>query len=658
MLPRRFLITFLILLMATLTLSGCKMPVAPPPTADPGKSGAILPATQTAQSIEEVIATPTATTQAAEAPATPIPATATAVPRQVAFEGVRIAIPQGLAADAGGRVLPASGEMPSLFPQPQGIELELTGYTPLHMPYPPLILVFPVQAYREVHPNAADVFAQLEPLFSNRPQEPGVIPGLYRNEGAPLVQTNLKYLDFKNGEGARFITQFAMSPTPLNNNELFYIYQGLTSNGEYYVLATMPVSLPILPANAQEPAPPDGVAFPPLNSANFDAEYDLYRASISEKLNLSKDEEFTPSLALLDALMSSIDVQPLNLSPTEVPPTAAQPTQAPPTPGGPTPVANDPGCTNAAKFESETVRDGSEFTGGQVFIKTWKLRNTGSCTWTTEYALVFVDGNQMSAPASTWLAGNVPPNSSVDLAVTLTAPQTAGEYRGNWMLKSPTGKVFGLGKDAASPFFVEIAVTESREVSGPDLGEPDWVDTFKNAKNWYVGKDENVEFAVEKDALVMTAFTNTGDYWRVAQLGELRDFYVEASFITGAGCRGKDSYGLLVRGQETKNNIVNGGYVFGFSCDGKYRFYRMENGTYYGVQNWTTAPNFKAGPNASNLIGIRAEGDMLQVTINGGLIAEFTDSNFDRGLLGLMIRSSETINFQVKVDEVKVWKLK
>jgi hypothetical protein len=141
--------------------------------------------------------------------------------------------------------------------------------------------------------------------------------------------------------------------------------------------------------------------------------------------------------------------------PTPVPPTATS-TQVPPTA---TPTQKPIPCGWAQFVSDVTVADGSQFTGGQKFTKTWRLKNIGICTWTKDYALVFVDGNAMSAPASISLKGDVRPGETVDLSVELVAPNTQGSYKANWILRDGSGKLFGLGEDANKPFWVSIRVS-------------------------------------------------------------------------------------------------------------------------------------------------------------------------------------------------------
>jgi hypothetical protein len=111
-----------------------------------------------------------------------------------------------------------------------------------------------------------------------------------------------------------------------------------------------------------------------------------------------------------------------------------------------------------AGFVSETIPDDSVFAPNAAFTKTWRLRNTGTCAWTSSYALVFDNGDQMGAPNATNLAGTVNPGQTVDLAVNLTSPSSPGSYRGNFKLRNGAGVIFGLEPSGTAPFWVQIMV--------------------------------------------------------------------------------------------------------------------------------------------------------------------------------------------------------
>jgi hypothetical protein len=111
------------------------------------------------------------------------------------------------------------------------------------------------------------------------------------------------------------------------------------------------------------------------------------------------------------------------------------------------------GCTDNVTFVADvTIPDNTNMSPGEDFDKTWRLRNSGTCTWNSEYDLVFVDGAIMGGPASKPLTGAVAPGNTVDLTVDLTAPGSNGTHRGNWRLRNNRDVLFGL------TFYVQIVV--------------------------------------------------------------------------------------------------------------------------------------------------------------------------------------------------------
>ena len=110
-------------------------------------------------------------------------------------------------------------------------------------------------------------------------------------------------------------------------------------------------------------------------------------------------------------------------------------------------------CNMASFVQDVSIPDGTSIVTGGAFTKTWRLKNTGSCTWTSSYALVFDRGDKMSGPDAQPLLGTVAPGGTVDISVALTAPASAGNYRGYWRLRDGSGVLFGL---STGSFWVDI----------------------------------------------------------------------------------------------------------------------------------------------------------------------------------------------------------
>jgi hypothetical protein len=203
---------------------------------------------------------------------------------------------------------------------------------------------------------------------------------------------------------------------------------------------------------------------------------------ISFTIQANLDEHDFSWYGLLDAYghVSEITISTQEPTPTETPallPTNTPiptntPTQPPtPTPQpasitGPTftPTLSGP-CNRAGFIGDVTIPDGSNFAPGTSIIKTWRLHNTGICTWTKDYDLVFIRGAQMDGSDAVPLPHEVKPGENVDISVDLITPADPGGYKGFWMLRSQDDKNFGLGFTANDTFSVILNVLEKN----PDL---------------------------------------------------------------------------------------------------------------------------------------------------------------------------------------------
>ena len=88
------------------------------------------------------------------------------------------------------------------------------------------------------------------------------------------------------------------------------------------------------------------------------------------------------------------------------------------------------------------IPDGTTMTPGQDFIKTWRVKNSGSCPWGAGYELVYAGyANPMSGQFQP-LEEVVPPGQEVELSVQFQAPDEAGEYVSAWQMSNPAGVTF------------------------------------------------------------------------------------------------------------------------------------------------------------------------------------------------------------------------
>ena len=143
---------------------------------------------------------------------------------------------------------------------------------------------------------------------------------------------------------------------------------------------------------------------------------------------------------------------------TSAPPSATLPptnTSVPPT------ATNIPvPCDRATFMTDVSYPDNTEVGTGASFVKTWRLKNNGTCTWTSSYAIVFVRGDSMGGPASLqFTTGTVAPGQTVDVSVSLIAPASEGTFQGYWKLRNGGGTLFD------SEFWVKIKAVKLQPTS-------------------------------------------------------------------------------------------------------------------------------------------------------------------------------------------------
>lgn len=238
-------------------------------------------------------------TETPQATETSLPPAPIAEPTpNIDFNGIRFYLDLQLAQGVLPELVPAATGDESPMPgsvYPEYTQFTLQGYVLSDTFHAPRLSVYPLPAYRSLDSTAAAKADQLLLLLRDRPVAADELPFLPLWNAAPLLYAKLDYLDFKNGSGLRYLTQFAQDVSPIYNQALFYTYQGITSDQGWYVAAVLPVSHPSLADTPDEAG--WEISDPPT-----------YYAQIAEQLSQHADDSFIPSLSLLDALIASIRV--------------------------------------------------------------------------------------------------------------------------------------------------------------------------------------------------------------------------------------------------------------------------------------------------------------------------------------------------------------
>jgi len=168
-------------------------------------------------------------------------------------------------------------------------------------------------------------------------------------------------------------------------------------------------------------------------------------------------EEPTPDIAAVRTSAASTVVSQFTLTAAAFTPTVSLPTEtsaplqtATATSQPLAQVTNASGTTVALcdllSIEPATVDvnipDNTVMTPGQDFIKTWRVKNNGSCPWGAGYKLVYAGYTNPMSGQFQPLTEVVQPGQEVEVSVQFQAPDEAGEYLSAWQMSNPAGVTF------------------------------------------------------------------------------------------------------------------------------------------------------------------------------------------------------------------------
>jgi hypothetical protein len=276
--------------------------IAPSPTISPVATLANPTAT----------ASPTLKVQPSTTPtATSLPGTA------MSFDRLSLVVPTGLAAGGSGALVPeAKGDdIVPLDVAPEHIQFKLGGYALKGKLFEPQICVYPAQAYADLQEFGAAA-QSLERLRAVLAQSSMVnvkeLPAVPFFNVSRVMVAQVKVIPFQGGRGVRVVTEYAMARAVINNHELIYHFEGLTDDGQFYVIAILPVTAPGLPEDGKPGSvvPPGGVAVPDFNDVN--ANWMGYYGDARQMLQGLEPVAFSPNLNQLDALIGSLTLATSN----------------------------------------------------------------------------------------------------------------------------------------------------------------------------------------------------------------------------------------------------------------------------------------------------------------------------------------------------------
>jgi hypothetical protein len=210
--------------------------------------------------------------------------------------GISLSYDESIAVNVYCESLPGSSQM-EIYPDYNQVTFD--GYILQNTLHSPRIMIYPVQEYEAMDQNVVNRISDLQQILAQEPATADSMPFLPMWNAGQMMNSNIDYLDFQNGRGVRYLTQYGQAFYPVNNDSLFYTFQGITNDGLYYISAVLPVSNPLLPADETIQGDMDA----------FYNNFDSYIADMEGQLNSWANSSFTPDLTLLDQMFQSLSVQ-------------------------------------------------------------------------------------------------------------------------------------------------------------------------------------------------------------------------------------------------------------------------------------------------------------------------------------------------------------
>ena len=143
-----------------------------------------------------------------------------------------------------------------------------------------------------------------------------------------------------------------------------------------------------------------------------------------------------------------------------------------PTPAPTQPPETPTACLDSLRFIQDlnypdfNMTQPPQFGPGFTFQKGWRIQNTGTCMWDSNYRLTYRGSNPPNAPVGgnpVPIVGTVAPGQAYDIYVTITTPFEPGKYQSLWTMRAPSGLFFGDVLYAGFEVVVQVTATPQPE---------------------------------------------------------------------------------------------------------------------------------------------------------------------------------------------------
>lgn len=186
-----------------------------------------------------------------------------------------------------------------------------TGYSPMQ------IAVYPIDDFPRMYAvNKSSMNAMQESIndFKKVLKDKNFrvnnqIPFLPFRDAGQSFQVKVKHFPFSGGKGILFLTFWNTEIELPSNRQLRYIFEGLTNDGKYYVLAEMPIKVSFLSNESTDEYEDYKIDWKKLNDKTEIKRRTKFMQKIVERLEKLSPNEFEPNLYQLEKIISTLKIE-------------------------------------------------------------------------------------------------------------------------------------------------------------------------------------------------------------------------------------------------------------------------------------------------------------------------------------------------------------
>ena len=209
--------------------------------------------------------------------------------------GVSFSFDPSLADSVNGELVPGQGNPnDEMWSTPDHRMFSFSGWLLADVFHVPAIRIYPIAEFQAINSNVGEGLVLLSTAIDTQPVDGGDVFVSDLFNAAQFIRSQVSYIQFQNGQGVRYLSQYGQAAYPIGWPNLFYTFQGFTNDGLYYISAILPVNHSSLPH-------PDDVLMDDAFYDNFMG----YAAAKGLELNEKDPGSFIPSLLMLDTMIES-----------------------------------------------------------------------------------------------------------------------------------------------------------------------------------------------------------------------------------------------------------------------------------------------------------------------------------------------------------------